>query len=119
MEEEEVKSYFKTFGNTGKSYIDNRIKLVKIEASEKIGSIATVIFTGFIVGMLAFFLMFFLSIMAGYFFAEYTQSLVLGFAIVAGIYLLLMLVFWIWIRKWISKKIFDLVTDIMLTDIID
>jgi hypothetical protein len=69
-------------------YVRDRLTLVKMETAEKTAQVTSLVVIFVIATMLAFFVLFFLSLMAGYYFAELTGSLVMGFGIVALIYVL-------------------------------
>lgn len=72
-------------------YIEDRILLLKLQSVEKISVLVSLMFTGLLVALLGFFVLFFISIMAGYYFASLTGSLFAGFGIVAGIYIILLI----------------------------
>jgi uncharacterized membrane protein YqjE len=88
-------------------YIADRVLLLKMETAEKSAKIIAMIALGMIAGGLLFFVLFFLSLMVGYFFAERLDNLFYGFAIVAGFYVLLLLVCIVVFKKWVAPKIID------------
>ncbi len=87
-------------------YVRDRIWLLKLQISEKAARMVAVLFTLLVIGLLSFFVLLFLSMMAGFYFASATGSFFTGFGMVAGFYLLLLFLL-IWSRKWIRKKIMD------------
>lgn len=89
MSETKEPGYFEKLESQLQEYIDNRIWLIKLEATEKAARLSSLALIALVLAGLAFFVLFFISLMAGYFFAECTGSLFYGFSIVAGIYLLL------------------------------
>lgn len=93
-------------------YVNNRLKLLKLQTAEKSSKLVTLIFAGLVIGLLAFFILLFLSIMAGYFFAELTHSQFYGFGIVAAFYILLLVVVIYMRKKFLDKYISDTVVKI-------
>ena len=74
-----------------KDYVQDRILLLKLEMVEKTSKLLSVMFIGLLITILSLFILLFLSFMAGYYFAAVTDSLYLGFGIVCGFYVLLLL----------------------------
>ena len=72
-------------------YVHDRILLLKLEMVEKTSKLLSVMFIGLLITILSLFILLFLSFMAGYYFAAITDSLYLGFGIVCGFYVLLLL----------------------------
>lgn len=73
------------------SYIKDRLLLLRLDASEKGAKLAAHFVTGALLCLIAFFILLFLSIMAGYYFTELTGSPFWGFAIISGAYILFFL----------------------------
>jgi len=74
-----------------KDYVHDRMLLLKLEMVEKTSKLLSVMFIGLLITILSLFILLFLSFMAGYYFAAITGSLYLGFGIVCGFYVLLLL----------------------------
>ena len=89
---EEKEDFFKESKKAIEEYIEERMLLFKLQSIEKASKLIAVLFTGLLLAILGFFILLFLSIMLGYFFASITGSLYLGFGIVAAFYLILFLV---------------------------
>ncbi len=70
-------------------YFDARLKLIKLETFEKIAKVTAVLFSSLVVALLGFFLLFFLSMSAGFYLGKIFDSLALGFLSVTGLYLIL------------------------------
>lgn len=85
-------------------YVQDRILLIKLEASKKAAATSAAIANGVILGLLAFFALTFVSITLGFVFSELTGSFILGFGIVSAIYVLLIVIA-IKARKWLTKKV--------------
>lgn len=86
------------------AYIHLRIELFKISSYEKIAKVGAAVFSGLIMMVLFFFVMIFISLMAGFYFSELTGSHIKGFSIVTGIYFLLLMICIVF-RKPLFEKI--------------
>lgn len=109
--EEAGKDFFKESKEKLEQYVQDRIWLLKLQISEKTARLVAVLFTLLMIGLLAFFVLLFLSIMAGYYFSALTGSFFIGFGIVAAFYLLLLIILILY-REWIRKRIMDKVITI-------
>lgn len=105
MAKEESKSMFDEAKETIEQTIGDRLLLAKMETAEKVAIISGKLVLLLAGGVLLFFVMLFLSLMAGYFFSQLYESLFVGFAIVAGFYLLLAVFVFTVGRKYIVPKI--------------
>jgi hypothetical protein len=94
------------------SYLENRVLLLKMQAIDKTARLGAKLVLGMTLGILGFCLVFFLSIMAGYFFADLTGGLYIGFGIVVFVYFLLFLLFY-WNRKSIGNSITNSIIQIL------
>jgi len=104
--ETEGRNFFSETKEQLEQYVQDRILLLKLQISEKTARMVAVLFTLLMIGLLSFFVILFLSMMAGFYFASVTGSFFAGFGIVAAFYLLMLIVL-ILSRKWIQKKIMD------------
>jgi hypothetical protein len=105
-------NYFEDTYKLLKKYTDDRLLLIKIQATKKTGKLISKLIFISISAILFFFMLFFLSFTLGYYFAGLTGSMVYGFGIVAGIYFLIFLLFMLLFRNFISVRIMDMVTGI-------
>ncbi|MFP5041252.1 hypothetical protein [Parasediminibacterium sp. JCM 36343] len=91
MEQEPGKpSFFAESKQTIEDYVQDRLLLLKLQAAEKVARLAALLFTGIVLALLSFFVLLFISMMAGYYFAGITGSLYIGFGIVATFYVVLL-----------------------------
>ena len=110
---EEHKSFFTESKEAVEQYLQDRLLLIKLQTTEKISKLIAAMFTSLLIAILGFFILLFLSIMVGYYFASLTGSNFLGFGIVAAFYLILLGVI-IAIRKnVIQKNIINMVIEVM------
>lgn len=116
--EESRNNFFTESRKELEQYVRDRIWLLKLQAGEKAARLTAVLLSGLLIGLLAVLILFFVSIMAGYFFTDLTGSFYIGFGIVAGFYLLALVVL-ILSRKWVNKKIMDSLIRIFFTKTAD
>jgi hypothetical protein len=113
MEKEE--DFFVESKQKIEDYVRDRILLLKLEMVEKTSKLLSVMFIGLLITILSLFILLFLSFMAGYYFAAVTDSLYLGFGIVCGFYVLLLL-FMIFAGK---KILHTVITNTVIETIFD
>lgn len=90
--EQQAEQFFAESRNKIKQYLQDRLLLVRLQTVEKIAKLSSAMFAGLLIAILGFFILLFLSIMAGYLFASLTHSLFLGFGIVTLFYIILLIV---------------------------
>ena len=112
--EEIQPSFFKETRQQLEQYIKDRVLLLKLQMVEKVSQLTALLFTGLTLALLAFFILLFLSIMAGYFFADITGSLYIGFGIVSVVYIVLFITIIKLRKKVIEKFIVDAVIKIFM-----
>lgn len=100
-------SFFSELKQLITDYVEARIALVKINVYEKAAKITAVLFSSVIIALVVFFLLFFLSISGGFYFASLLNSNALGFLIVFGFYLVLLVVLLIFRKQLLEKYITD------------
>jgi hypothetical protein len=88
-------------------YLAARLKLVKYEIFEKTAKITASLFSSFVIAMLAFFMLFFLSIALGFYFGALFESYGTGFLIVTGLYLIILIPFIIFRKGLIERLIIN------------
>ncbi|MGZ4049692.1 MAG: phage holin family protein [Bacteroidia bacterium] len=107
----EQPSFFKDLKKIILDYFEAKLKLYKIGAYEKIAKVTAVLFSSIVIALLGFFLLFFLSISAGFFFAGLFHSNTIGFLTVFGIYLILLIILIVFRKKILEKYIADKVIE--------
>jgi hypothetical protein len=110
--DETKKDFFEDTYGVFTEYVDDRILLLKIQAAEKSGKVVALTIKMAVLALFAFFIMLFLSMMGGYYFAELTGSMFYGFCIIAGIYVVLLLIFLVVYKNVLSKRLIDVVIKI-------
>jgi hypothetical protein len=114
MQEEQETSFFKESRQQLEQYVQDRVLLLKLQMVEKVSQLIALLFTGLTLALLAFFILLFVSIMAGYYFANVTGSLYIGFGIVAMFYIILFVLIVSLRKKVIEKHIIDAVIKIFM-----
>lgn len=105
MKENESIDFFQDFKVLMTDYLTARLKLLKIEVYEKTAKISATLFSSLMIAILAFMLLFFLSIALGFYFGTIFNSYGTGFMIVTGLYLLILLPFLFFGKGLIEKLI--------------
>lgn len=114
MQEEQETSFFKESRQQLEQYVQDRVLLLKLQMVEKVSQLIALIFTGLTLALLAFFVLLFLSIMAGYYFASITGSLYIGFGIVSLFYISIFVLIISFKKRVIEKYIIDAVIKIFM-----
>ncbi len=91
-EPQEESDFFSETKDLFQSYISDRIALIKLQAAEKLSVTAAAIVSGILLAVFGLFLLAFVSITLGFLLSDWLESYAAGFGIVAGIYLLLIII---------------------------
>lgn len=105
-------SFFTEVKEAVEANIEARLTLLQLDATEKAARLTSALVVGLLAGGLCFFVLLFISLMAGYFFAQVTGSLFIGFSIVAGIYTLFFLLLLLFRRRviaYLGDKVVELI----------
>lgn len=94
-------------------YTQLRLDLLKADFTEKIALIFSKLITGVIVFMMALMVILFGSIVMGLYFANIFGSLMLGFAIVTGFYVLLIIILMLVKNSVIQTPVANQIIDVM------
>jgi hypothetical protein len=102
--EEKKDNFFSETKKLLENYVHDRILLLKLEWTKKAANASAGIANGLMLAVFGLFALIFFSVTLGFVFSELTGSFIWGFAIVTGIYVLL-LVLLIANKKWITRKV--------------
>ena len=111
--ESQSPSFFTQYKERIEQYVQNRLRLIQLQLTQKVAELSSSLAWWLLIAMVVFFLMISLSIMLGYYFAQLTGSVPLGFACLSGIYLVMLLLLFAF-RKSIRKKVKNSVIQSML-----
>jgi len=111
---EDLKNKAETLTDHVGDYVELYYKLVVLNATEKATGMASVSITSVIIGVLLLFVLFFASLGVGWWLGEELNSMIGGFSIVAGFYLLVLTIMMAFrkqiipsIQNTIIKKIYE------------
>jgi len=90
-----------------KSYIENRIELLKLELVSVVANIASGLVSSFLILVISMFILLMFSISLGFWLAQLVDNDALGFAIVGGIYTLVFIIYLAFSKEAISRKVKD------------
>jgi len=107
------KKFFEESKDAIKRYLQDKLLLLKLQLTEKIAKLISVMFTCLMIAVLIFFIILFLSIMAGFYFASLTGSNFWGFGIVAAFYLILLIIIIILRKRVLQKSIINMIIAVM------
>jgi len=107
------KNFFEESKDVINRYLQDRLLLLKLQLTEKIAKLISVMFTCLMIAVLIFFIILFLSIMAGFYFASLTGSNFWGFGIVAAFYLILLIIIIILRKRVLQKSIINMIIAVM------
>ncbi|MCW3110176.1 MAG: phage holin family protein [Segetibacter sp.] len=88
-------------------YVDDRVLLLKLQATEKAAKASSTLFIGVVITFISLILFMIISFIAGYYLSQAVNSYPGGFAILAGIYVLLIIILLYVHKKFTSKMIID------------
>jgi len=110
MELEPV-DFFQELKGLVTDYLAARLKLMKYEIYEKTAKIAASMFSAFVIVLLVVLVLLFFSISLGFYLGALFDSTGAGFLAVTGLYLILLVPFIFFRKKWIEKIIVNRVLD--------
>jgi hypothetical protein len=90
-----------------RSYIENRIQLIKLELISVVANIASGLVSSFLILVISMFILLMFSISLGFWLAQLLDNDALGFAIVGGIYTLIFIIYLAFSKEVISRKVKD------------
>ena len=105
----EKEGFFAETKELVEEYVEDRLLLLKLQTTETAARVTSFIFIALAVSFVSLILCMILSFIAGYYLSQAVDSYPGGFGILAGIYILLILLLFYFNRKFISKKIADTV----------
>ncbi|MEI8109528.1 MAG: phage holin family protein [Chitinophagia bacterium] len=107
-------SFFGEYRERIEGYLQNRLRLMQLQLTQKTANLSATLTWAILFAGLLFFLILSVSLMAGFYLGERWGSYWLGFACVAGIFLL-KIIFLILFRKPIQRMVTNRVIESMLT----
>ncbi|WP_153796145.1 phage holin family protein [Foetidibacter luteolus] len=93
-------------------YVKDRLLLFKLQMVEKTSKLIASMFIGLMITIISLFILIFLSIMGGYYFANLLGNLYWGFGVIAGIYLLLLILLIVLGKRVVQLYITNMIIEI-------
>jgi len=90
-----------------KSYIENRVQLLKLELVSVVANVAAGLVSSFLILVMGMFILLMFSVSLGFWLAQLLDNDALGFAIVGGIYTLIFIIYLAFSKKAISRIVKD------------
>ena len=111
MEQQEP-NYFERTEKLVRQYIDDRVLLLKLTATEKVARLASAMVIFMVISLFGFLLLLFVSILAGYLLSLWTKSYPIGFGIVTLFYLIVLILVLTLRKKYLDPLITNTVVRI-------
>jgi len=105
--------FFTDSKQTIEKYIRYRLLLIKLQAVEKISRLSAAMFAGLFIGILSFFIILFLSVMAAWYFGELLGSIFKGFGIICAFYIAVLILVLIFRKRVLQRTITNTVINIL------
>lgn len=105
--ETEKMNYFDELKELGGRYVEDRLLLIKLEAAEKAAKFSASLVRVVVLAVLSFFILMIVTFLLGYYLSLATNSILIGFGIVAVLYIIIMLFFNYMHTKTYGKAIAD------------
>jgi polyferredoxin len=105
--DKEKQTFFEETRNLVEGYVEDRILLFKLQTGEKIAKMVSSFYIMFIIGLLLFVILMILTVIAGYFLAFLTDNFIVGFGIVAVIYVILIFIIYSMHKKFLGKRVMN------------
>lgn len=105
MPKEPQEGLYENVQQTVKQLVSDRLLLAKMEAAEKFSIIGGKVITAVVAGVLLFFALLFISLMAGYYFSQVFESFFVGFGLVAAFYVLLLIILLAFVKVPLQRSI--------------
>jgi hypothetical protein len=103
----EKDGFFVQIKDMVEEYVDDRILLLKLQATEKAAKASATLFLGVMVTFISLVLFMIISFIAGYYLSQAVNSYPGGFGILAAIYILLIFLLVYLHKKYTGKMIID------------
>jgi hypothetical protein len=100
-------------------YLEVRLNQIRLHTAENLSRMLTSTANIVIIGYLLFFILLFLSIAAGYFFADLFNSNQLGFLSIAGFYILILVLFLLFRKRIVERPIIHAMIKLFFTKFVD
>ena len=111
--DKDKQTFFEETRNLVEGYVEDRILLFKLQTGEKAAKLVSSFYIMFFIGLLLFIILLILTVIAGYFLAFLTNNFIIGFGIVAVIYVILIFIVYSMHKKFLGKRVMDSVIKLL------
>lgn len=113
---DDFKSYISELRKELNQYVNLRMELMQLTIYEKSAKVVAAFASSMVMAFLGFFLMLFIFLALANWFGEILGSLAVGYGIVAGFYLIMLLIFMAIRKKYFEQPIVDKMIDVLMED---
>jgi len=103
----EKEGFFVEIKDMLEEYVEDRLLLIKMQATEKAAKVSAGAFIGILVGIISLLLLMIITFIAGYYLSQLVNSYPGGFAILGGIYLLIIFLLLFMHKRYTAKIVSD------------
>ena len=105
--DKEKQSFFEETRLLVEEYVEDRIYLFKLQAGEKVAKLVSGFYIMFFIGLLLFIILLIVTVIVGYFLAYLTDNFIIGFGIVALVYVVMIFVLYSMHKRFLGKRVMD------------
>lgn len=107
--DQEKQTFFEEARNLVEDYVEDRLLLLKLQAGEKAARLVSKLYIMFFLGLLVFIVLLIITVIAGYFLAFLTDNFIVGFGIIAILYIVLIFVLYFMHKRFLGKRVMNAV----------
>ena len=111
--DKEKQTFFEETRNLVEEYVEDRLLLLKLQAGERTARVVSNLYIMFAIGLLLFIILLIITVIAGYFLAYLTGNFIVGFGIVAALYVVLIFVLYFMHKRFLQKRVMDSVVKLI------
>jgi uncharacterized RDD family membrane protein YckC len=107
--DKEKQTFFEETRKLVEDYVEDRLLLFKLQAGEKTARVVSKLYIMLAIGLLLFIILMIVTVIAGYFLAYLTGNFIVGFGIIAALYVVLIFVLYFMHKRFLGKRVMDAV----------
>jgi hypothetical protein len=96
-------------GHKAKEYIDLQLRIIRLEAADKVSAVAASVLGGAFLLIILFAAVLFVGVAAALLLSKLLESYVAGFSIIAGLFFVKLLILFVWRKFWLFDPIHNFV----------
>lgn len=114
--EDTFQQFFEATKKLLQRYVETRLRLIKLDISQRLARALSLFFVLIIAFLLLFFVIMFLGMVLAYSIAEVSGSYTLGFSVSAALFLVLLAVVVVFRKNWIERPLTTLLINELTKD---